>query len=66
MGKSASMVEYLEQNPNKEYSLYTKYITHSDLISKGKRNEKSGYDKNYLYVKINKSIIISYNKIYQK
>ena len=49
MGKSASMVEYLEQNPNKEYSLYTKYITHSDLISKGKRNEKSGYDKNYLY-----------------
>lgn len=49
MGKSASMVEYLEKNPDKEYSLYTKYITHSDVISKGKRTEKSGYDKNYLY-----------------
>lgn len=49
MGKSASIINYLENNPNMEYSLFTKYITHSDLISKGKRNEKQGYDKNYLY-----------------
>lgn len=49
MGKSQSMVDYLNNNPNMEYSLFVKYITHSDLISKGKRTEKQGYDKNYLY-----------------
>lgn len=49
MEKSQSMVDYLNNNPNMEYLLYVKYITHSDLISKGKRNEKQGYEKNYLY-----------------
>lgn len=49
MGKSESIIEYLEKNPYMEYALFAKYITHSDLISKGKRTEKQGYDKNYLY-----------------
>lgn len=46
---SQSMAKYMDENPNFEYQLYSKYITHSDIISKGKRNEREGYDKNYLY-----------------
>ena len=37
---SPSIIDYMEKNPDYEYKLYTKYITHSDVISKGKRNEK--------------------------
>ena len=47
--KSQSMFNYINANKNSEYFLFYKYITHSDLISSGKRNEKQGFDKNYLY-----------------
>lgn len=47
--KSPSMIKYLDANPNSEYRLFAKYITHSDIITRGKRNENQGYEKNYLY-----------------
>ncbi len=48
-GISPSIIDFMKDHSDYEYQLFSKYITHSDLISKGKRNEKSGYDKNYLY-----------------
>ncbi len=47
--KSPSMLQYIKDNNTSNYFLFYKYITHSDLISSGKRNERQGFDKNYLY-----------------
>ncbi len=47
--KSPSMFQYIKGHIDSNYFLFYKYITHSDLISCGKRNEKQGFDKNYLY-----------------
>ncbi len=47
--KSASMFNYINNNKSSNYFLFYKYVTHSDLISCGKRNERQGFDKNYLY-----------------
>ena len=47
--KSPSMFQYIKNHTTSNYFLFYKYITHSDLISSGKRNEKQGFDKNYLY-----------------
>lgn len=46
---SPSCAKYMDEHKDYEYLLFSKYITHSDIISKGKRNEKGGYEKNYLY-----------------
>ena len=48
-GISQSIVNFMKEHSDFEYQMFSKYITHSDLISKGKRNEKEGYEKNYLY-----------------
>jgi len=47
--KSPSMCQYIQSNSGSQFFLFHKYITHSDLISQGKRNEKQGFDKNFLY-----------------
>lgn len=49
---SKYMFEYLDKNPKNEYLLYFKKITHSDLVTSGKRTRlsQSNY-RNYLYYK---------------
>ena len=47
--KSPTMHNYIKTNQSSNYFLFYKYITHSDLISSGKRNERQGFEKNYLY-----------------
>ena len=48
--KSDSMAELLKDNPDWDYMLLVKSITHSDLTNAGKRNgNQEGLDKNYLY-----------------
>lgn len=42
---SPSCAKYMDEHKDYEYLLFSKYITHSDIISKGKRNEKGGYEK---------------------
>ena len=46
---SQSCIKYMEDHKDYEYQLFSKYITHSDIITKGKRNESEGYERNYLY-----------------
>ena len=49
-GKSDSIIELIENNRDCEYTLFQKYITHSDIITAGKRNGKDqSVDRNYLY-----------------
>lgn len=49
-GKSDSIIELIKNNRDCEYTLFQKYITHSDLITAGKRNGKDqSVDRNYLY-----------------
>lgn len=48
--KSPSMSEYIKDHIDSEYLLIYKYMTHSDLPNKGKRNgNKESIFKNYLY-----------------
>lgn len=48
--KSHSMGEYIKQHMNSQYLLIYKYMTHSDLPNKGKRNGfKETIEKDYLY-----------------
>lgn len=48
--KSSSMASYIEANASSKYTLLYKYLTHSDLTNRGKRNGmKETLDKNYLY-----------------
>ena len=48
--KSQTMCEYIKDHIDSEYLLIYKYMTHSDLPNKGKRNgNKESIFKNYLY-----------------
>ena len=48
--KSHCMSEYIKEHIDSEYLLIYKYMTHSDLPNKGKRNgNKENVEKNYLY-----------------
>ena len=48
--KSHSVSEYIKEHMNSEYLLIYKYMTHSDLPNRGKRNgSKETIDKDYLY-----------------
>lgn len=48
--KSPSMSQYIEEHSESEFVLLYKYLTHSDLTNRGKRNgTQEGIDKNYLY-----------------
>ena len=40
------MLQTLFKNNNSTYTLIYKYLTHSDIISSGKRNERQGLEKN--------------------
>lgn len=46
--ESDYMRNYIEKNRDSNYTLIYKYLTHSDIIASGKRNEKQGIEKNYL------------------
>ena len=46
--ESNYMRKYIEENSDSNYTLIYKYLTHSDIIAPGKRNEKQGIEKNYL------------------
>jgi len=45
---SESMLNYIENHGNSEYILIYKYLTHSDLATSWKRNEKQWLDHNLL------------------
>ena len=48
--KSHSMSEYIKDHIDSQYLLIYKYMTHSDLPNKGKRNgSKETVEKDYLY-----------------
>ena len=47
--RSISLQKYMEKNPDSNFYMIEKHITHSDIITAGKRNRKQGLDKNYLY-----------------
>lgn len=42
------MRRYINENKGSDYTLIYKYLTHSDIIAPGKRNEKQGLEKNHL------------------
>lgn len=46
--ESDYMRKYIEENSSSKYTLIYKYLTHSDIIAPGKRNEKQGIEKNLL------------------
>lgn len=46
--ESDYMRRYIEENSDSNYTLIYKYLTHSDIIAPGKRNEKQGIEKNHL------------------
>lgn len=46
--ESDYMRKYIEENSDSSYTLIYKYLTHSDIIAPGKRNEKQGIEKNHL------------------
>ena len=62
-GISPSIAEFMKDHSDYEYQMFSKYVTHSDLISKGKRNEREGYEKNYLYYLTVDDMIDRANKI---
>ena len=48
--KNDVMKDYIKENCNSKYYLVYKYITHSDLANRGKRNgNKETIEKNFLY-----------------
>lgn len=49
-GKSTFMLDYIKDHIDSEYLLIYKYITHSDLPNRGKRNgNRETIEKNFLY-----------------
>ena len=46
--ESDYMRNYIIEHPNSKYTLIYKYLTHSDVIASGKRNERQGLERNYL------------------
>lgn len=57
-GKSESIVKLIKDNMNCEYTLFQKYISHSDVISAGKRLGKDqSVEKNYLYYLTNEKML---------
>lgn len=49
-GKSDSIIELINKNKDCDYVLFQKYISHSDVISAGKRlGKEQSVEKNYLY-----------------
>lgn len=46
--ESDFMRRYINENKGSDYTLIYKYLTHSDIIAPGKRNEKQGLEKNHL------------------
>jgi hypothetical protein len=57
-GKSESIINMIKSNPNCLYTLFQKYISHSDLISVGKRlGKEQSVDKNYLYYLTNEKML---------
>ena len=48
--KSNFMYNYIVEHINSEYYMVSKYVSHSDLLNKGKRNgNKESIEKNFLY-----------------
>jgi len=48
--KSLFMTEYIKDHYDSEYLIIYKYLTHSDLLNRGKRNgSRESLDKNFLY-----------------
>lgn len=61
-GRSDSIINMMNQNKECEYILFQKYISHSDLISSGKRLGKDqSVEKNYLYYISNEKMLEMYN-----
>ncbi len=57
-GKSESIVKLIKDNMDCEYTLFQKYISHSDVISAGKRLGKDqSVEKNYLYYLTNEKML---------
>lgn len=57
-GKSDSIVKLIKDNMECEYTLFQKYISHSDVISAGKRLGKDqSVEKNYLYYLSNEKML---------
>lgn len=46
--ESDFMRNYINEHRDSNYTLIYKYLTHSDIIAPGKRNERQGIEKNYL------------------
>ena len=46
--ESDFMRNYINEHKDSNYTLIYKYLTHSDIIAPGKRNERQGIEKNYL------------------
>ncbi len=46
--ESDFMRKYINEHRDSNYTLIYKYLTHSDIIAPGKRNERQGIEKNYL------------------
>lgn len=46
--ESDFMRRYINENKGSDYTLIYKYLTHSDIIAPGKRNERQGLEKNHL------------------
>lgn len=46
---SPEMSDYIERNPQSEFVLFYKYITHSDIGTFGKATAPNSHDKNLLY-----------------
>ena len=52
--ESDFMRKYINEHTDSNYTLIYKYLTHSDIIAPGKRNEKQGIEKNHLnYLSLN-------------
>ena len=57
-GKSESIISMIKSNPNYSYTLFQKYISHSDLVSVGKRlGKEQSVEKNYLYYLTNEKML---------
>ena len=46
--ESDFMRKYINEHTDSNYTLIYKYLTHSDIIAPGKRNERQGIEKNHL------------------
>lgn len=56
-GKSNSILNLINNNKTCNYTLFQKYITHSDIITAGKRLGNQSVDKNYLYYLSNEKML---------